>query len=382
MLLRSFLIVSALSAVVHGDGYTWSVNKGRPGNATAGENIVIASAKATPSTLQLYATLNGLSIITLQFQDHVDPSAINVNWTKLQQQEYSEAISTKGTIIAQSVVTIPALIELNDTAGTLEYNAKTVHKVDPLSNISAWSQASVTDDGELLLNYSVPDTNCTLHMTLLPKSSASRDTAAPAMMFTANTTLIRLFMSQCHPSVKHSRWALPLDAYVADTETTSFSTVQSIDDEYSPSVFKTTSFIATAKNYDMHVSWKPVAFGSTSRVMTNMTATTSDKPVKLNLTSAQTNTIAWALRPAKDTQVQRNVVVFGAKGDKFTNQTTWAFTAVVGLGRPPKSKFSTALVVTLAACLGVPVLAFVGGGLYVTIKRHTGPGQGYHQINN
>ena len=71
--------------------------------------------------------------------------------------------------------------------------------------------------------------------------------------------------------------------------------------------------------------------------------------------------------------MERAVIIFGVKGDGLYNQTQLAFTLVAGLGQSGNAKFSTALVATLAASLGVPVLAFVGE----SVKTGLGLGWGW-----
>eukprot|EP00045_Choanoeca_perplexa_P010178 m.101781 g.101781 ORF g.101781 m.101781 type:complete len:380 (-) comp15184_c0_seq1:1753-2892(-) len=359
----------------------WRINKDKPVNASQGSNVVMAQTSDQTHTMHIYSTIDSLALITLEFDAKVDFDSASVNWTAIMEKRYDQAITSKATVIDRSVLVLPALVELNDTAGTMDYTNATVHRQLRFNQTSSWSNASLTDQG-MLLNYTDALSNCSIQFTLVPKATDGRVAKTPALTYTSNSTVVSLLASNCSATVTKSRWSLPMLLYSGTDKTTSFAVKQSIDDEYSPSVFKVSSYRAKSSTTSNYVSWKPVVFGSNKRSMTNMTATTTPSLVEVSLTTNITNTSAAGLMPSRGFRVMRSVVIFGVTGDKLYNQTTVSFSLVAGLGEPGNAKFSTALVATLAASLGVPVLAFVGGGLFVTYKRCTGPAsEGYNSIN-
>ena len=58
----------------------WTLNPDRPANASQGSNVIMAQTSEQPQTLHLYSTIDSLTLITLEFDNKVDPSSIDVDW--------------------------------------------------------------------------------------------------------------------------------------------------------------------------------------------------------------------------------------------------------------------------------------------------------------
>ena len=100
-------------------------------------------------------------------------------------------------------------------------------------------------------------------------ASQGKESVLPHQKFTSNSTVFTLTLDGLKNHEKHTRYIFELVSFSIDEVSTCITAKRSLDDEYTPAVFKTivvnsTGFIGTS-----YSAWKPVAYVHKTRSLEN-----------------------------------------------------------------------------------------------------------------
>ncbi|XP_046332564.1 glycosylated lysosomal membrane protein-like [Haliotis rufescens] len=327
-------------------------------------------------------------------------SKLNVDWEKLMVEDEftndSISVSDPNTVVYSYAVVFTKLHEYNDTADAADLNAypawnSTERVVRDFDNFE-WMEASAVKgeknafvfNSTVLVNstndmfgHDAPQNYTpSLSFTFRVFDEQSRESSLPHLLYNENVTQFDFTLDNFMPSFSMSRFAVEL-AIISQSkkEDMSIEETKSIDDEYTPGVFRITNLKARPKDQanGAFVQWKPVCYQDTPR---SRSVATSVQKYALgdikNVTSLLKSSLAYAY--FSDDLFSMNSattnVSFGLSKDGSytkTNYTSW--TASVGNGNPPTDKVSLLVIGVISAGLGIPVIIIVFGGIFVCIKK-------------
>ncbi|MBN3317638.1 GLMP protein, partial [Atractosteus spatula] len=213
-----------------------------------------------------------------------------------------------------------------------------------------------------------------------------RDAAWPRLLHSANSSQLRLVVSNVTERANQSRFALEMVAVTGRGHQSRVDTLRSIDDENTPSIFQVSQWVTMPANASAPVlsfaQWKPVAYRSQAPVFED--ATPVRHSALLDLPIPPDSGLVRAFfgdQPSPGYQAVALNVSFGITGDPFYNATRFlSWTVMLGLGSPPQDFFSVLVQVIMVVALGTPLLLLLVGGLYVCLG-HRKQAPGYAPIN-
>ncbi|XP_056154022.1 glycosylated lysosomal membrane protein [Lampris incognitus] len=211
-----------------------------------------------------------------------------------------------------------------------------------------------------------------------------RDHLWPSLVHTANCSQIKMWLDGPLPRANYSRFSLELES-VGGPSLDRVEVVHSIDDEYTPSIFKASQWVSSPPNRTSeilgYVQWKPVAYRKPNPIFEDATPCRHYSPV-LQSKAVPASGLVRAFYGPEPATTRLNIS-FSMAGEPFYNATNYlSWTVVVGLGNPPVDSFSPLVLSIMAVGLGTPMILIVLGGVYVCLrKRATPPSQSYEPIN-
>ncbi|EDQ88749.1 uncharacterized protein MONBRDRAFT_37349 [Monosiga brevicollis MX1] len=389
----------------------WVRNPGRPADMTTSVEIAMGSLDAQPGTLFLAVASQDFTYFALNFDDHVDPGAVAINWTLFRNPTITPALVAEAITIKSGnrlqygqAFVLDALLEFNDT------KVEALHREMPLSlRSSAWTVKPGATSDTLTFNTSFTR-DCSVNVSLLMHTGKGYAAVAPAIPIMPNASDINLILLGCNATIKNSRFGTRNHVYTSRTVRSTIAplsrerhfsnlmpflqtvlatdmklkTEMSIDDEHSPAVFKL-SILGTEKapqapsNQVTHgyLAFKPVVYGSASRGSSNMTSVQTNVS---SLVPVDNATLPSSLFGGAG-EGSELILLFGSKGDGWENASSYYMSAVLGTGDHGSNQFSFALLMTTIVSFGVPFIAFIVGGVYAVWKRSRLQRANYHQIN-
>ncbi|KAG7260427.1 hypothetical protein CRUP_009353 [Coryphaenoides rupestris] len=186
------------------------------------------------------------------------------------------------------------------------------------------------------------------------------------------------------PRAGHSRFLLELHALGRPYDLPRVEIQQSIDDEYTPSIFTVSQWLAAPTNWSSpvlgYVQWKPVAYRQPQPVFTDATPCRHSSPVAVSQNSFSALALAFYGAGAPATGLN---ISYGLAGEPFYNATDYlSWSVLVGIGEPPVDSFSPLVLSIMAVGLGSPLLLLLMGGVFICIRRRSlANQQAYHPIN-
>nr|XP_049607875.1 glycosylated lysosomal membrane protein [Syngnathus scovelli] len=197
-----------------------------------------------------------------------------------------------------------------------------------------------------------------LHLTVFEREG--RDEIWPRLLHTANTSQVAVQLDGLSPRSERSRFFLELQAVGGVSPLNAVEVHRSINDEFTPSVFKVsewTSGDGSSANERSFVLWK-----QSGQALT------------------EAGGLALAFFAAEDSVFRLNIS-FGVADEPFYDATKFlSWTAAVGVGLPPADTFSPLVVAIMAVGLGAPLVMLLMGGVYMCLRKRS-PVTGYEPIN-
>lgn len=373
-----------------------------------GNNVVYSKASTTKhDNLHYVFSTIGVPAIILARTTGAD-SDLMFDWDKLMSDKLENSISFK-KVEGLSVdyifaVAFTRLIEFNDKPDTASLNDKKLKPED-------WNLRNFTDffwdtlplksnnNNKFVFNtYSdllppAQSNNGSLSFTFQVCGAGGRADKLPALEKTANLTQLDFVLANYTPSFTKSRFALEaVFVSLSDNKDMAIDETESIDDEYSPGVFRINNLLPNPSHQmsSGFLQWKPVSYLSTDRGRKSATKVKHYEIVDIRdrelavtqLESSVVEAVFGAVWNRSDVIIKSTNVSFGLSGDGFyleNNYTVWS--SSIGYGKPPEDTISTTVIVIIAAGLGIPVILIIFGGIYTIIRRMRGQ-SGYQQISN
>lgn len=392
-----------------------SCQKLRDQNATAPNvsfpNVAYIKAAAGEDVLHFVLTTIGFPSVLVVHTEGDANAAVQFDWDSLlgaadngslvNNTDISGAITVNHTVNYSFAVVFSRLIEYYDAGDTSDLKAAENNKDTLWHFINftefQWMNVTFGQDGKsVVFNTSRPqplpfenNTAGFITFEFEINGDGGRDTDLPRLIYNFNNTQLNFALDKYIPMFNKSRFALEMSV-VANVSTSGMKVeqVKSIDDEYSPGVFKVMNWYTGTEDQSGYIQYKPVCYLDPHReraVGIEVRSYDLQEPKMVpGLKKLMEKSIAKAFYGSSlnDTSLEQMAsnVSFGLSGDGFyvkKNYTVW--TVSIGYGKAPVETISTMVIIIIAAGLGIPVVIILFGGIYVCFRRRRG---GYQRIDN
>ncbi|KAL0962288.1 hypothetical protein UPYG_G00338160 [Umbra pygmaea] len=165
--------------------------------------------------------------------------------------------------------------------------------------------------------------------------SVAKEKSWPSLLHNANSSQVRVWLDGVTPRDNKSRFSLELQA-VGDTQPmTRVNVLLSIDDEYTPSIFKVSQWVSlvnTTSPVLSYAQWKPVTYRKASPLFEDATPCHHSTPVTIAQRPPSGLVLAYFKGEPHTTGLN---ITFSIAGDPFYNTTNYlSWTVLIGLGSP------------------------------------------------
>lgn len=275
---------------------------------------------------------------------------------------------------------LPTLVEYDDVEDRADPqwysdNNKTlaeyVHKLDQ----QKWKPVQVQNDSFVFESSSASGLGESMVFKVSFRGVLSRGAELPRLQYTPNNTYCDLILQNTTTRFKHSRFFFQLVAVNSKSPLT-LTTEATIDDEYTPGVFKTFNFGAQtdgdANTDDCYVQWKPLVYTSVNRNLESETSVQAKDPVDVDEGINEVKSVVgsyFGKQVSQGLSKQMNVCL-GQSEDKFyahSSYSVWTFT--VGLGKAPQDSISALVIVVISCGLGIPAIVILFGGIFAGCRK-------------
>ncbi|XP_067267406.1 glycosylated lysosomal membrane protein [Chanodichthys erythropterus] len=246
----------------------------------------------------------------------------------------------------------------------------TVNQSDHVITLCGREKSESFLNGSLCLKFSVFE-------------SAGREQAWPSLLHNANSSQLRVWLEGVTPQGNNSRFALEFQS-VGDSGFQGRVDVRSsIDDEYTPSIFKVSQWVSFPLNSSGawgFSQWKPVAYRKPEPVFEDATPCRHSPLVSVSRVPPSALVRAYF---RDDPQIHGLNISFGIDKDPvFYSDTRYvSWTVLMGMGEPPADAFSTLIIIIIAVGLGTPLAIIIVGGVFVWVRKRMTNGSIYEPIN-
>ncbi|XP_064839680.1 glycosylated lysosomal membrane protein-like [Oncorhynchus masou masou] len=319
-------------------------------------------------------------------------SKVEVDWPAflMQNTTGSLKVTPESSVLYSNALVFTRLWEyddVNDTADPEHLPPSSFFQPYELQNFS-WGDLNKTLDptGHTALLCGRDASKSFSNGSLCLKFSAfdveGRDQGWPSLLHNANSSQLRVGLDGVAPRSNRSRFSLELQA-VGDTQPMSrVDMLRSIDDEYTPSIFKVSQWVSSPVNSTSPVlgyaQWKPVAYRRPSPAFEDATPCRHSTPVPVAQLPPSGLVRAYFGGEHQTTGLN---MTFSITGDPFYNTTNYlSWTVLVGLGSPPVDLFSPLVLVIMVVGLGTPMLIILLGGVCVCVRKNRPQTQVYEPI--
>ncbi|KAK3609107.1 hypothetical protein CHS0354_015667, partial [Potamilus streckersoni] len=208
-----------------------------------------------------------------------------------------------------------------------------------------------------------------------------RENQLPHLQYTENIVLFDLVISHISTNLSASRFVVEMILYSNSTENMKIDTTASIDDEYTPGVFKISNWLTRPTNQaeGCFIQWKPVCYLNIPRGRNVATYVSYYGPSgldsNLDMIKLVNRSILGAFEestamPYRMTATNFSFGLSKDGGYKLKNYTAWS--GSIGFGAPPEEKVSTLVIIIIAVGLGLPIVIILFGGVGVCVKKQKG----------
>ncbi|KAK2887760.1 hypothetical protein QQF64_012942 [Cirrhinus molitorella] len=225
--------------------------------------------------------------------------------------------------------------------------------------------------------------NGTLCLQFSAFESEDRDKPWPSLLHNANSSQLRVWLDGVTPRGNDSRFALEFQTVGESGFEGRVDVHSSIDDEYTPSIFKVSQWVSFPVNQSGvwgYNQWKPVAYRKAEPVFEDATPCKHSRLVSVNQIPQSRLVQAYF---TNDSQIHGLNISFGIDKDPIfysaTKYVSW--TVLVGMGEPPAESFSTLIIIIMAVGLGTPLVIIIVGGVFVWVRKRMSHSSVYEPIN-
>ncbi|XP_026205595.1 glycosylated lysosomal membrane protein [Anabas testudineus] len=312
-------------------------------------------------------------------------STVQVNWPLFSARNTSGSLKVvpESSVLYSTAVVFSRLLEYDDTNNTADPTSDFFPPYE-LQNFT-WSRLNLSGPTALLCGTDATFTNGSLCLKLSVFDSEGRGLSPPHLLHTSNSSQMEVWLDGLLPRANRSRFLLELQAVGGAYPLSRVDTRRSIDDEFTPSIFKVSQWVSAPNgSSDVlgFVQWKPVAYRQTNPSLENATPCRHSDPRPQNgEVMAASSSLIRAFYPEPEPFGLN--MSFGLSGDPFYNNTKYlSWTVLVGIGSPPVDSFSPLVIAIMAVGLGTPMILLLLGGLWVCVrKRAACSASSYQPIN-
>ncbi|KAJ1081146.1 hypothetical protein NDU88_001329 [Pleurodeles waltl] len=318
-------------------------------------------------------------------------SMLHLNWTKLVSSSPFKAIQIEPSTSVQHATALmfTRVFEYYDGNNTADFTHISKPNFYPAYDL----EYLVWEHGDWIFNASTRTAvfrganasdsshfqNGSISFQVTAFDSTGRENVPPSLLHTANSSKIEFRIEGVTPRGNFSRFGLEMVMLERKGGFKTMKSVQTIDDEYTPTIFKMAQMLSHAENKShtqSFMQWKAVAYSSP------MARRDEALPCQYYDLQDQNGTLNMARTIAQayfGENLQENHIIqalnisFGiADGDFYDNTHYLSWSSLIGIGSPPEESFSIMVICIMAVALGSPVLLLLVGGLVVFIwkKKH------------
>ncbi|OXB52240.1 hypothetical protein ASZ78_000870 [Callipepla squamata] len=197
--------------------------------------------------------------------------------------------------------------------------------------------------------------------------SGGRDAALPGLLHTANSSKVEFILSGAAPRGNGSRFVLEVTTVEERAALPRLTSLRSIDDEYTPTVFETLSVLEESRDDGSALSfmqWKATAYGSPHPTRGDgircgcgeLSSAGPSRPRNAVLRAYFGEGVGSAY-----TVSAINVSFGGEDGNVYQEKRYLSWSALLGFGPPPHDPFSPLIISIVAVALGSPLLLLLLG---------------------
>ncbi|XP_028398931.1 glycosylated lysosomal membrane protein-like [Dendronephthya gigantea] len=211
--------------------------------------------------------------------------------------------------------------------------------------------------------------NDSIILKFVASHSVDRESKLPHEKHTSDSNRFSLTLNDVNVTTNSTRFAVEVNYMVELGYAPDITTKKSIDDEYTPAIFKTVYAKVKGKYGKAYSQWKPIAY--TKPELGRMCQTRAEIGSVRKVVNRSWNIGEVAMLSLNSLyQVYGLNVSFGITKDGFYQKTkylTWS--GIVGYGDPATTSISFLVKLIISIGLGLPLAIIVFGGMYVQIRK-------------
>lgn len=354
------------------------LNPGWPSPPTRppGGDLLHVRAVGNNDTLHFLFCSQGAPTLLL-VHTNTSSSSVKVNWTEFVSRNVSGSLKVEpeSSVLYSSATVFSRLLEYDDVNNTAEptsdlfpaYELQSFH----------WSPLVLSGPSARLCGVAPGDAafvNGSLCLQLSVFGSGGRAESWPRLLHTANSSQVEVWLDGVLPRATRSRFLLELQAVGGAYPPSRVEVHRSIDDEFTPSIFKVTQWLSSENGSAEvlgYLQWKPVASRGRDSSVENATPCHHSAPRPISSEdTARASGLVRAFYAEPEPQTVGLNLSFGLAGDPFYNSTRFLrWTVLIGSGSPPVESFSPLVLAIMAVGLGTPMILLVLGGAYVCVRK-------------
>jgi len=355
-----------------------TVNPGCPENLCSNFTLVHVQLKGNNDMLHHVWTMENKPIF---FYARTDLNTnLVIDWDLMLAHDKNQSIKFSAEPQYFAAVVISKFIVYNDTYDTVELavNSSEVFVYDTTAmswqlSRTNFSSNSLAIAAFRLESYQGMPSN-SLEVVLTASGNRERSSVLPHLMFTENSTQLDLIFEHVKVEKQFTNVRIGVELVtIASEPSNSFSSSisHSLDDEYTPGVFK---LVEIKSSLEQHfLQWRPVCYTSTLRDIGDSTGVLYSALRNVNMSLLGDNFLNWMFtdKDLHSLPLQSFNVYFGTTGDGFykaSNYTAW--TMMIGHGRPIQDQFSLMVMLVMAIGLGLPFTVLLVGGTVIAFKNY------------
>ncbi|XP_065586468.1 glycosylated lysosomal membrane protein [Cyrtonyx montezumae] len=366
-----------LAAAVGGREVSMQYNPGWNGSSV---NVLHVRAVGPSDTLHyVWSSIGAPAVLLVATRS--PSSALAIDWDRLLSPAPAGAVwfEPPGSVVHAAAVVFTKLFEYSDTNASEELFYPTYD----LSDFS-WDSINRTVNHTALTAElrGVPTSdpsgsfsNGSLAFRVTAYESGGRDAALPGLLHTANSSKVEFILAGAAPRGGGSRFALEVRTVQERAAVPRLSSLRSIDDEYTPTIFETLSLLEEARDDGSALSfvqWKATAYGSRRptrgdgiRCGCGELSSGATRPRSAVVTAYFGDGAGGAY-----TVSALNVSFGGEDGNVYQEKRYLSWSALLGFGPPPHDPFSPLVLSIAAVALGSPLLLLLlGAAALLCVRR-------------
>lgn len=356
------------------------------------DSISYIHAKGHDDALHYLITTIGLPTVLVAHT--TKDASLDIDWDKFTSGNQSDMagsimFSSSKDVHYSFGVSFTRLIEYNDTKDHADMTSYGPYDVAwnsyEFANFTWENMAAESSGPNNMVLFNATRTedeiwskNGSLMLKFTAYDHLGRESELPHLQFNENITQFDLTIDNLWTNFSKSRFALEGIMVSEGNTGMKIDETRSIDDEYSPGVFKINNWLSKTGNLDDtgFLQWKPVCYQKSERARSSATAMKHYKFENISMTDTKqgqmNQSILFGYYGYRLLEISKTAMnwSFGIGNDGGYNKTQYlAWSGSIGYGKPPADAISTVVIIIISVGLGLPVVLILLGGIYVCAKK-------------